>query len=50
MTTIGGTGELKLLELVKPYLGAQAGGDDAAVLAEPLNSVRDGVSGFRSVQ
>ncbi len=34
MTTVGGTGELKLLELIKQYLGAQAGGDDAAVLAE----------------
>ena len=34
MTTIGGTGELRLLELIKDYLGAQAGGDDAAVLEE----------------
>ena len=34
MTTIGGTGELRLLELIREYLGAQAGGDDAAVLAE----------------
>src|SRR4029077_15555149 len=34
VTTIGGTGELRLLELIREYLGAQAGGDDAAVLAE----------------
>jgi thiamine-monophosphate kinase len=34
VTTIGGIGELGLLQLVKQYLGAQAGGDDAAVLAE----------------
>jgi len=34
VTTIGGAGELRLLELIKEYLGAQAGGDDAAVLAE----------------
>ena len=32
MTTVGGTGELQLLELIKPYLSRQAGGDDAAVL------------------
>jgi thiamine-monophosphate kinase len=32
VTTIGGTGETKLLELIKPYLSLQAGGDDAAVL------------------
>ena len=34
MTTIGGTGELELLGLIKKFLGAEAGGDDAAVLAE----------------
>ena len=34
MTTIGGTGELELLALIKKFLGAEAGGDDAAVLAE----------------
>ena len=34
MTTIGGTGELQLLGLIKKFLGAEAGGDDAAVLAE----------------
>jgi len=34
VTTIGGAGELRLLELIREYLGAQAGGDDAAVLAE----------------
>jgi thiamine-monophosphate kinase len=34
VTTVGGTGELKLFELIKPYVGTQAGGDDAAVLAE----------------
>src|SRR5258706_4902455 len=32
---MGGTGELRLLELIKPYLGSEVGGDDAAVLAEP---------------
>ena len=34
MTTIGGTGELELLALIKKFLGAEAGGDDAAVLAD----------------
>jgi len=34
VTTIGGTGELELLALIKKFLGAEAGGDDAAVLAE----------------
>ena len=34
MTTIGGIGESRLLESIKPYLGPQAGGDDAAVLEE----------------
>ena len=34
MTTIGGLGEPRLLRLIKDYLGAQAGGDDAAILAE----------------
>jgi len=34
VTTIGGTGELELLGLIKKFLGAEAGGDDAAVLAE----------------
>jgi thiamine-monophosphate kinase len=34
VTTIGGTGELRLLELIKEYLSSQAGGDDAAVLTE----------------
>lgn len=32
MTTIAGAGELKLLELIAPYLAPQAGGDDAAVV------------------
>ena len=32
MTTIAGAGELKLLELIKPYIGRAAGGDDAALL------------------
>ena len=32
MTTVAGVGELGLLELIKPYLGRHAGGDDAAVL------------------
>lgn len=32
MTTIAGAGELKLLELISPYLAPQAGGDDAAVV------------------
>lgn len=31
-TTVGGAGELGLLELIKRYLGSQAGGDDAAVV------------------
>jgi thiamine-monophosphate kinase len=34
VTTIGGSGELRLLKLIKEYLGAQAGGDDAAILVE----------------
>jgi len=34
VTTIGGTGELGLLELIKEYLGVEAGGDDAAVFEE----------------
>ena len=34
MTTVGGIGETRLLELIQPYLSEQAGGDDAAVLAE----------------
>lgn len=34
MTTIGGTGEPRLLELISKYLGPKAGGDDAAVLEE----------------
>lgn len=32
MTTVGGLGEAGLIELIKPYLSRQAGGDDAAVL------------------
>jgi thiamine-monophosphate kinase len=32
VTTIGGIGESKLIELIKPYLSRQAGGDDAAVI------------------
>lgn len=32
MTTVGGMGESKLIELIKPYLSKHAGGDDAAVL------------------
>ena len=34
MTTVGGAGELRLLGLIKEFLGVQAGGDDAAVLTE----------------
>jgi len=34
VTTIGGTGELRLIELIKEYLSSQAGGDDAAVVTE----------------
>ena len=30
MKTVGGAGELELLDLVKPYLAEQAGDDDAA--------------------
>ncbi len=32
MTTIGGAGEFELLKLIRPYLAAQSGRDDAAVL------------------
>ncbi len=32
MTTIAGAGELRLLELIAPYLAPAAGGDDAAVV------------------
>ena len=32
MTKIAGSGELRLLELIAPYLAPQAGGDDAAVV------------------
>jgi thiamine-monophosphate kinase len=32
VTTIAGSGELRLLELIAPYLAPQAGGDDAAVV------------------
>lgn len=31
-STVGGVGEARLLELIKPYLSEQAGDDDAAVL------------------
>ena len=34
MTTIGGAGEFELLKLIRPYLAAQSGRDDAAVLDE----------------
>ena len=34
MTTIGGAGEFELLERIRPYLAAQSGRDDAAVLEE----------------
>jgi thiamine-monophosphate kinase len=32
VTTVGGLGEAHLIELIKPYISRQAGGDDAAVL------------------
>jgi len=32
VTTIGGAGEFELLKLIRPYLAAQSGRDDAAVL------------------
>jgi thiamine-monophosphate kinase len=32
VTTVAGLGETKLIELIRPYLAKQAGGDDAAVL------------------
>lgn len=32
MTAVGGLGETRLLQLIRPYLSEQAGGDDAAVL------------------
>lgn len=35
--TVGGLGETRLLELIKPYLSEQAGGDDAAVF-EPVDA------------
>ena len=35
-TTVGGAGEARLLELIKPYISEGAGRDDAAVL-EPLD-------------
>lgn len=34
MTTVAGAGELGLLELIKKYLGHEAGGDDAAVFED----------------
>ena len=37
MTTVGGTGEGRLIELIKPYLSKQAGRDDAAVL-DPVDA------------
>lgn len=37
MTTVGGAGEQRLLELIKPYVSRQAGGDDAAVF-DPLDA------------
>ena len=37
--TIEGLGELGLLERIKPYLAAGAGGDDAAVLADATGFV-----------
>ncbi|HZQ50425.1 MAG TPA: AIR synthase related protein [Candidatus Dormibacteraeota bacterium] len=37
MTTVGGIGESKLVELIKPYLAKQAGGDDAALL-DPVDA------------
>ena len=32
MSTIGGAGEFELLERIKPYLAAQSGRDDAALI------------------
>ena len=34
MSTIGGAGEFELLERIKPYLAAQSGRDDAALIEE----------------
>ena len=34
MSTVGGTGELELLKLIKPYLADKAGGDDAATWSD----------------
>lgn len=36
MTTVGGLGEAALIDLIRPYISKQAGGDDAAVL-EPFD-------------
>ena len=46
MTTVGGLGESRLLELIKPYLAEQAGGDDAAVVepAGPFSVVSTDMS------
>jgi thiamine-monophosphate kinase len=35
VTTVGGMGESRLLQSIRPYLGRQAGGDDAAVFDHP---------------
>src|SRR5215472_7528583 len=37
--SIGGAGELGLLEKIKPYLGAESGDDDAAVIADATGFV-----------
>ncbi|HEX2680588.1 MAG TPA: AIR synthase related protein, partial [Candidatus Dormibacteraeota bacterium] len=36
---VGGAGELELLEQIKPYLGAESGDDDAAVIADATGFV-----------
>lgn len=50
MTTVGGIGEAGLIELIKPYLSEQAGGDDAAVLLEPLADGYEVISTDMSVE
>ena len=37
--SVGGAGELELLEKIKPYLGAESGVDDAAVIADATGFV-----------
>ena len=41
MTTIGGAGEFELLERIKPYLAAQSGRDDAALIEEQEETDED---------